>query len=183
MSYYRVLRDVQAPGLCFFHEPVSAAGPVDARNFTSCERFGAAGESLVLPVDPGDQPPFGFGAFDMPVLEPPLASKISDLAGDHVELVPVTADGQARTILNVLRSADCIDEERTIGDKRPTGTTRTDPVGRYQMILHLFLDPDRIAGLNIFRVDGWHIALIVSDTLVRSFTADQRRGVRFQRVT
>jgi hypothetical protein len=184
VTYYRVLRDSAVTDLCFLGAPLDSSGTIDARRFTDCEKFGAPGESLKIPVvEHGRRPEFAFGAFDMPVVAPQLGNRLRDLAPEAVELIPAIAGGTECHILNVFDCVDCIDEDRTVGEKWPADSPRADRIGQYRTIVHLFLDPRRVSGRHIFRVQGWQVALVISDRVVEQLSRRDLDGIRLLPVT
>ena len=92
--------------------------------------------------------------------------------GDDVQLLPATTDdGEDVYIVNVLRRISCIDEKSTVGERWQASHGRPDKTGKYRMIIELRHDPTRIGNAQIFRVEGWEVALIVSESLAREFFA------------
>ncbi len=184
MDYYRVLRDRSVTDLSFLGEPSDSSGQVDARRFTRGEPFGTPAEVLTVPiVEPGMQVDFAFGAFDLPVVSTSLGQSLRAFAPESVELVPAVVGNVERDILNVLDCIDCIDEQRTVGEKWPADTLRSDRVGQYRTVVHLFLDESRIGGRHIFRVAGWRVALVISEALARHVSADEVLGLHLVPVT
>jgi hypothetical protein len=184
LNYYRVLKDRDVANLCFFGEPVGSSGEVDARRFTRCEIYAAHDETLRIPIlKYGEQPDFAYGAFDLPVVSPSLGRRLQEFAPESVELIPAVADEVERKILNVLACVDAIDEQRTVGEKWPSDTLREDRAGQYRTIVHLFLDVSRLGGHHVFRVGGWQVALVISETLAKQLSADEMNGVRLVPVT
>jgi hypothetical protein len=179
-SYSRVLVDSAVRDLWFLGKPIQPdAKSMDARRFTSCERVGAVDLPLWLPIErPGRPARLTLGAFDMPVADRALAASLDEAAGSDIQLVPAIAqDGTELAIVNVLSCVGCLDETKTVGDKWTELHGRPDLIGRYRTITHLFIDPSRI-DKEVFRVQGWKVALIVSDRLAKATGLATVEGVR-----
>ncbi|MBO0830737.1 MAG: hypothetical protein J2P28_00095 [Actinobacteria bacterium] len=183
-TYYRVVTDPLVAGLCLFGEPHDASGQLDARRFTHCEKFGQPLTPLRIPITvDGVQPEFGLGAFELPVVSPQLGKVLLAVAPGDVELIPAAAGQDPRSILNVLSCVDCIDEDRTVGDKWPADSPRAGRIGTYRTIVDLFLDASRITGQSVFRVRGWEVALVISEQVAQHLSEPQLRGIRLLQVT
>jgi pyruvate dehydrogenase complex dehydrogenase (E1) component len=50
------------------------------------------------------------------------------------------------------------------------------------MITKLRIDPDKVDRENAFRVNGWKVALVVSDQLRRELLANETTGILFEEV-
>lgn len=104
------------------------------------------------------------------------------LAPGEVQRIPVSlSDGNVGyEILNATNVVDCIDRENSefMVWKEPDG--RQDKTGQYRMFSKLQIDPERARGRHIFRLDGWRIALVVSQDVVELFIQLQVTGASFQ---
>lgn len=57
---------------------------------------------------------------------------------------------------------------------------RADPAGEYRQVTKLFLAPDRIpSGAHFFRIDGWLVAVIVSDAVKDAMERVGCKGAKF----
>jgi hypothetical protein len=184
-GYFRLLVDPAVTDLWFLGEPADDDGVViDARRFTSCQPCDLGHRLLHLPVvQPGRPALFSFAAFDMPVVDRALRDSFESFAAGEIQVIPASVDGRNDlAIINVLPCVDCIDESRTIGEKWTETSSRPEKVGTYRTIVKLYLDPDKLTN-QIFRVAGWKIALIVSDSFVRSTSLASIEGLRLEPVT
>jgi hypothetical protein len=59
---------------------------------------------------------------------------------------------------------------------------RPDKLGQFRMITKLRIDPDKVDRVNAFRVNGWKVALVVSDQLRRELLANETTGILFEEV-
>jgi len=168
----------------FSDEPIRDDGEsVDARTFVDCATY--EGPPLTLKtIQRGRRFPINFGPFDMPVVSVELGEKLLTLARRDLQLVAAKIDGtEPVSILNVLTCRDCVDESRTIGTKWTSLDRRPDKVGAYRMIVKLFIDPERVAGSNMFRIRTWETPLIISEHVSSNLTEQELEGVRLTPVS
>jgi hypothetical protein len=182
-AYFRLSFDPERWPRWFPGEPRSEQGEeVDARTFTSCSRYTRG--ALVLPTDAaGPRSPITFGPFDLPVVDVSVGEKFFRLAGDDVQLVSAAVEDGNVYILNALRSVECIDETRTMGETWSPEAGRPDKIGEYRTVLRLFIDPVRARGAHVFRPTGWHVALIVSSEMAARLDDRELGGTRLEPVT
>lgn len=152
--------------------------------FTTCKEFPVPAAPVMIPIgEPGRDARFNFGAFDTPVVDPPMGALLKSLAPDDVQLIPAVADdGTELTILNVLPCVDCIDDSKTIAEKWTPEDGRPDKVGKYHTVARLVLDPSRIDH-DIFRVAGWDVALVVSARVADAANLSSIEGLKLRLVT
>jgi hypothetical protein len=176
--------DENYPDRWLLGDPVSADGrPVYASTFTGAERyFGPAPWKLSI-KHPGRPVAFHLGSFDMPVVTDEVAKVVQKIAPADVEFFPVTVGSLRVTyqILNVLRSEDCVDEDRADVIKWLPEDGRPDKIGSYRQVHPVFIKPGRYG--DIFRVKGWEIALIVSERMRAALETIDGLGIVFDPVT
>jgi len=85
-------------------------------------------------------------------------------------------------ILNVIRVEDCIDEKHSVFTRYEAKHGRPDLLGQYFMILKLRIDPSRVHGSHIFRLQDWEITLVVSDVMKSSLESINNSGILFEEV-
>jgi hypothetical protein len=159
---------------------------IDAREFSRGRHYrGPVPVALPLDVD-GPRPEFTIGSFHMPIVSRELAEIIEGLCPGDVERFPVTVLPvlSGYEILNVVATADCVDEQRTRHITRWTlDSARPDRAGQYHVIAGLVIDPARTNGQGIFRVRDWDVALIVSHRVKVAMEKIGNLGVVFEPVT
>jgi len=90
------------------------------------------------------------------------------VAGADIQCIPVTIGGQSGImVLNALRLIRCVDEQRSVFEKFTIDDpVRPDKAGQYRYFDKLVLDRRAIPpDAHFFRIDGWRIALIVSEVV------------------
>jgi Immunity protein family (Imm11) len=82
----------------------------------------------------------------------------------------------------VTTTIKCVDENEsditwwTEADERP------DKIGQYRMITKLKIVPDLVQESQMFRVEGWEIALVISETVKVALEKRGVAGIRFEEV-
>src|SRR6185295_1510469 len=118
----------------------------------------------------------------VPVVTPRAADVLEKVCGPQVQLIQVSVQGHEGPffIANAIRTADCVDEQRSQGVSRWTEADgRPDRIGDYHAMDKLVIDPNRTGGLDLFRVARYTVALIVSDRLKRAMEEAQLLGPKF----
>jgi hypothetical protein len=88
--------------------------------------------------------------------------------------------GALRRIGAVATTIKCVDEKEsdimwwTEADERP------DKIGQYRMITKLKIVPDLVQESQMFRVEGWEIALVISETVKVALEKRGVAGIRFE---
>ncbi|HEY2854065.1 MAG TPA: hypothetical protein VGJ18_14515 [Gemmatimonadaceae bacterium] len=120
--------------------------------------------------------------FDMPVLAMSFVDEVQGVAPGDFQAIPVTIDGETREygIINVLRVIRCLDESRSTIVRWPFTPAAPDLAGTYLTVSDIHIDPAKVGSAQIFRIEGWIAALIVSEP-VGAVLADAS-GVVLERV-
>jgi len=160
--------------------------------FDSGAKFSPEGPPLSVGIAaPGGLPlDFTLTTLGVPILFNGVAHRIAAVAPLDVQLLPVWVDGlrtsSGRTdfaVLNALRVVSCLDERRSEYLPWRENDHRRDLVGEYRQVTRLVLNRSRIPDdAHVFRVEGWRIALIVSELVKRAIERFGCRGARFEEV-
>jgi hypothetical protein len=185
-KYYRMIDDVEIPNRWFLKSPVDADGnDVNPELFEITEEIHVATPLKIMVRRTGKPLDFTFADFDMPVASKHVAEKIRRIAGSSVQILPAIVEnyqGQFM-IMNVLERVNCLDESKSEFLKWTENDNRPDKVGQYRQVTRLLINSKKVPNLHIFRIDGWEIALIVSEKLKNAFLEVGVTGVRFLDVT
>jgi hypothetical protein len=185
-SFYRVLGDSSKKGRWFLDEPHDEDNQIiDARQFTQGVSYHGPKPIYVPVAQEGNAVAFNLAAFDMPVVSPYIARIIREYAKNDVQCFPVMIgeEIQGFEIINVSAKLQCLDEQLSETLKWKSGDGRPDKVGQLRMVTNLRIDPQKCRDASIFRVDGWEIALIVSDGLKAAMERVDDLGVIFDPVS
>jgi hypothetical protein len=133
---------------------------------------------------PGGELDFQLTSFAVPVLRTRLAAKVECIAGQDIQRIPLALRGHdGFEVMNALRTVACLDEERAEFTKWTEMDRRPDKAGHYRMVTRLRIDVGQVPReVDIFRVEGWLVALIVSERLKAAMEAVGSRGARFVEV-
>lgn len=112
----------------------------------------------------------------VPIVSQRAHEVIRDLVADDVQCIPLSfdEDRQAWWIYNVLRHADCMDEERSDFEPARKGT-RWFARGHYRTVTMPIIRADRVPHARLFRMQKWPIPLIAT---LKLFECVQRAGLR-----
>ncbi|MEZ6196953.1 MAG: hypothetical protein R3F20_14700 [Planctomycetota bacterium] len=162
MRFYRLLDDVQIPERWHLGTVRSDLGDTPPlRTAVPCVRT-----ALSSDVRAGHRAlDFSLTSLAVPVLSRSLAETIRNECRNDAEFLPLEIPGhEGFVVLNVLRVEPCIDEARSEFLKWTTRDHRPELAGSYRQVTDLRLDRSRIpSDAQVFRLEGWEIALIVSE--------------------
>ncbi|QSP94187.1 hypothetical protein LPB19_13455 [Marinobacter salinisoli] len=86
-------------------------------------------------------------------------------------------------IMAIPNEVACINEEASEFQKfEVNDPVRPDKAGEYRGFFKMVVDPDKCGGLNIFRVKGFSIALVVSALVKQRLESAGVLGAKFKRV-
>jgi hypothetical protein len=124
-------------------------------------------------------------SFAVPVAGGGVAQTIATVAGSSCQRIPVRLPGHdGFEVLNSLRVVKCLDEQHSEFIKWTDRDHRADLAGQYRMVTQLKILPDQVPrDASFFRVEGWLIALIVSETVKMAMEQVGCVGATFVEVT
>jgi hypothetical protein len=148
---------------------------------TACDKD----ELFVEVTHPGRGLDFSLTSFNVPIATHRLALAIASIGAANVQRLSVRIAGQsAFDVMNSTRVVNCLDEEKSEFIKWTQNDHRADLAGQYRQVTRLCLAPGRIPiDADFFRVDGWRVALIVSDSLRAEMERVGCVGAKFQSVS
>jgi hypothetical protein len=184
-KYFRVVDDLSIPNRWYLQGPFTKSGKeVDPRNFTEGKKVRAK-RFLTIPLRrPGKPLGLTLADFDMPVASKDVGHLLENLAPQNIQRIPVEISSQplGYEIINVTTTIKCVDEKESDimwwieADERP------DKIGQYRMITKLKIVPDLVQESQMFRVQGWEIALVISETVKVALEKRGVAGIRFEEV-
>jgi hypothetical protein len=179
--YYRLVDDVHLPERWHLGEVEFEDGVF--RDLLAGERIVGVPSASVRASAPGRELQFCLTSFAVPVAVTPLAVAMAMLAGQDLQRIPVGVDGTIGfEILNTTRKVRCLDELRTEFTKWTLADHRPDLAGQYRAVFDLHVR-DIPVDAHIFRIDGWNVGLIVSDTMKALMEKSGCLGAKFHDVT
>ncbi len=144
------------------------------------------GQALTVEIDrPGRPLEFCLTSFAIPIANAALGAAIAAIAGTDLQRLPVTIRGcKDYEALNAVRMVKCLDEAASDFIKWTQSDHRQDLVGQYRMVTRLKIDSTRVPeNGHFFRVEGWRVALIVSEAIRGAMEDVGCVGALFQDVT
>lgn len=177
--FFRLRDDVTIPGRWHIGELRLADGSVPLLD--AGVRFNEHDPLIGTITHPGQVLDFGFTSFAVPLATRALAEAVVSAAGSDVQRIPVIIAGQAGIdVLNSVRVVSCVDEKKSEFTRWTAQDHRADLAGQYRQMTKLVLDASAIPNeAHFFRVEGWLIALIVSEKVKIAMEAAGCRGAKF----
>ncbi|WP_141620404.1 DUF1629 domain-containing protein [Myxococcus sp. AB036A] len=185
--YFALSEDVQ-PGHWYLGEPRRAVTneEADPCEFTAGRPVSIQGHMKVPVTATGRPLDFSTaGISATPIVHVKVATRLSELAPDDVQFIPVDVEGQPDQylILVATKLIRCIDPNasREVRYWKPEHG-QPERVGEYRSVAGLRIDPGLVGSAKLFRTWGWDIALIVSEDLKVAIEQEQTTGARFTEV-
>lgn len=127
---------------------------------------------------------FSLTSFAVPVSTAELGMAIGTIAGNDLQRLSVHIENyQGFEILNSIRTVRCLDEARAEFVKWTEKDHRADLAGNYRMVTKLRINPVLVPeDGHFFRVEGWLIALIVSERIKQTMEEIGCLGATFQEI-
>jgi hypothetical protein len=181
-NYYRILDDIGRIDRWHLGVVRGADGAeLDPWQFTRGQRTQYDVPLAVDIAQHGRCLDFTFAAFDVPIVSGRAAELIGQHAAD-LQLIPALVPSYGTYyILNVLNISQCLDESRSEFIKWTKADRRPDRIGSYRSVTELVIEPGRIDA-HIARVQGWEIALVISQALKMCLETHEVSGVLYQLV-
>ncbi|NOK23841.1 imm11 family protein [Corallococcus carmarthensis] len=189
MRYFKLLDDMEIHGRWLPGEATNAQGQEidDIWQFADgCPV--KVDERLTIPIGhPGKVVDYSVTSVGgAPVVHRRVASVLTELAPDEVQVIPVEVEGQSDPyfILVATRTIRCIDDQESAEvlywkpeDERPELT------GTYRAVYGMRIDPTKVGDAKVFRPWGWNVVLIVSEDIKEALERSGATGMAFREVT
>jgi hypothetical protein len=187
--YFDLRVDAYVPGRWYLSEPTNLAGEeVDDIWAFIQGRPVEINERLRIPIfRPGKPLDIDFaGAGQTPIVSARVASVFREIAANDVQLFPVEVEGQSEPyfLLNVAREVRCIDDAacREVQFFSADEELHTDRAGQYRSVIGLRIDKSKVVDERVFRLWGYHVALIVDAEIKEALERAGITGGRFEEV-
>jgi len=183
--FFELADDVSVPHRWDLETPADSQGlKVDDGQF----KLGAAvhiKERLRIAVEIAGTPlDFTEAGTSIPVVHVRVASMLSELAPDDVQLIPVDVEGQPDQylILVATRLIRCIDETASRIQLWTHEDGLPEMVGRYASVRDLRINKAEVGSAKVLRCEGWTGPLIVSEEIHDALERMGATGTRFEEV-
>jgi hypothetical protein len=140
---------------------------------------------LKIPIEIAGRPlDFSEAGIRIPVVHAKVANVLTELAPSDIQLIPAAIEGQPDQylVMVAIRLIRCIDEKAsrirlwTVEDGVPK------KVGQYRDVRDLRVDKSKVGNAQVFRPEGWEVALIVSEQIKDAMDRLGATGTRFTEV-
>jgi hypothetical protein len=164
MRFYRLVDYMDVPKRWYLDGVRDARGrELDLTRGRPCSKDG-----LTVPLKhPGIDLDFSSTLEMEPIMRRTLADAVKRIAREDVQQIPVAIRGHSGfDVVNVVRVVDCLDETRSKFIKWVEEDGRADRLGQYRQVTRLYVDRSRVPNdANVFRIAGWVVAMVVSETV------------------
>jgi hypothetical protein len=183
--FFRLSDDVHVRRRWHLKTPVDAEGhKVNDWDFKQGAPVSINGR-LTIPIGVAGRPlDYSEAGVRIPVVHIKVASLLTDLAPDDVQLLPVDIAGQPEQylILVATRRIRCIDEKASRVQFWTPEDGAPHKVGTYWAVDDLHIDKAVVGSARVFRPEGWEVALIVSGDIKDALERMGATGTRFEEV-
>lgn len=179
MKYCRITDDLTIPSRWHLGEVIGSDRVRDdliiGERVSETEELSSAITHNGMPLD------FCLTSFAVPVATNRLAAAISGIAGSDLQRLPLhIASQQTYEVLNSTRRVVCLDEGNSEFTKWRPDDHRADLIGQYRMVTRLAIDPALVPpDAHFFRIAGWPIGLIVSQSIKDAMVRAGCFGAKF----
>jgi len=183
--FFELADNVYVPNRWHLATPIDSQGrKVFDWDFTKGAPVHVEGR-LKIPIKiPGRPLDFSEAGLGIAVVHVKIASMLSELAPNDVQLIPADIEGQPDQYLVMVatRLIRGIDEKAsrillwTVEDGVPQ------KVGKYRDVRDLRIDKAKVGGAKVFRPEGWQVVLIVSEEIKNAMEDMGATGTRFEEV-
>lgn len=184
--FFRLKEDVQATGCWQLADPVDSHGHEvdDPRDFNE-GRPVQLKERLTVPIEHAGRPlDFTLTALSVPVVHVKVAALLAEQAPRDIQLMPVDVPGYPDQYLIwvATKLIRCIDEKASQVQFWRLEDGLPEKVGQYYAVDHLRINPTKVGDAQVFRIEGWPLALIVSDSIRVGLDQMGVTGMTFEEV-
>lgn len=187
MYYYRIIQQfttqgVPAGGLVDCDPPLQDDGSeIDPLVFTEGHVIPHLSTVTYPLTVEGPWVDFLFTLFDIPVISERLKEILKIYCDTQCQFISIR-NIPGRYILNCTLSLPCFDYSSSQYVLWSADDGVPSKCGMIKAVTELRIDPDKVVGHDLFRVEGWEVALIVSERVRDLLVASQVSGIAFRNV-
>ncbi|MDC0712017.1 hypothetical protein POL68_26350 [Stigmatella sp. ncwal1] len=184
--FFRLKEDVHAPGRWHLGDPVDSRGrEVDEpRAFNEGRPVHVDGRLRVPIEHAGKSLDFSLTALSVPIVHVKVATLLAEHAPSDTQFFPVDIKGcpDQYLICVATKLIRCIDEKASKVQFWMPEDGLPEKVGQYYAVDHMRIDLARVSDVQVFRTEGWPLALIVSEDIKTGLDRLGATGVKFEEV-
>jgi hypothetical protein len=181
-KYFQMCDDLDIEDRWFLGSASDSEGnEIDPDSFSDGKRLAIAVPLTISLDQPGAALDFTFAAFDMPVVNSRALKVLYDEAPKAFQCFPARVGDETGEyfVINFIEKRRCVDEAKSLFLKWTERDARPDKIGEYRMFTRLRIRADMVDRSNAFRIEGWIVALIVSERIRRRMLDVGVTGARF----
>ncbi|MFL5350092.1 MAG: imm11 family protein [Hyalangium sp.] len=183
--FFQLADDLYVPQRWYLATPIDSHGrKVHDWDFIKGTPVHVEGR-LKIPIKNAGRPlDFSWALLSVPVVHVKVASMLADRAPGDVQLIPADIEGQPDQylVLVATRLIRCIDEEASKVRFWTPEHGVPDKVGQYMGVDRLCIDKRKVGNAEVFRPEGWEVALIISEEIKNAMEDMGVTGARFEEV-
>ncbi len=183
--FFELYEDMYAPHRWHLDTPTDSQGSaVHEWDFKRGRPVHVEGR-LKIPIETAGKPlDFSGAGLSVPVVHVKVASMLSEHASSDVQLLPVEIAGQPDQylVLVATRLIRCIDEKASKVRLWTPEHGVPEKVGQYIGMDQLRIDKQKVGSAQVFRPEGWEVALVVSEEIKNALERMGTTGAKFEEV-
>lgn len=183
--FFKLSDDRYVPNRWHLDTPIDSQGhKVFDWDFTKGTPVHVQGR-LKIPVEIAGTPlDYSWAGLSVPVVHRKVATVLAKMAPDDIQLIPADIESlpDQHFVLVATRLIRCIDEEASkVSFWKPEHGV-PEKVGQYMGVDRLRIDKTKAGNAQVFRPEGWVVALIVSEGVKDALESMGVTGTRFTEV-
>lgn len=184
MDYYRLLYDADTPIKTWKLGNVISKNNNSVWDYISVKNTIKDKELTITIRKKGVPTDFSMADFEVLVVNEKVKNLLSE---NEVQFIPTTIQSlsgiEQHYLIYIKNECDCIDEENSTFDKfQVNDPIRPDKAGQYKTIYNMVVKPEGTQNLNIFRVKGYNVAVIISEVLKQKLEELNVTGVTYKKL-
>jgi hypothetical protein len=184
--FFRLKEDVHAAGRWHLADPVDKHGHEidDPRDFNE-GRLVLLKERLTVPIEQAGRPlVFTLTALSVPIVHAKVAAFLAERAPRDIQLMSVDVPGYPEQyfLWVATKLVRCIDEKASQVQFWMPEDGLPEKVGQYYSVGHLRIDRTQVGDVQVFRTEGWPLALIVSEEIREGLNQMEATVMKFEEV-
>ena len=184
--FFKLSADLYVPHCWRLDTPVASQGrKLLDWDFDRGAPVHVPGGRLKIPIEkPGRPMDFSWAGLGTPLVHIRVATLLSEWAANDVQFIPGDIEGQPDQylVLVVTRLIRCIDEKVSKVSFWTPEHGVPEKVGQYMGVDRLHIDKAKVGNAQVFRPEGWEVALIVSGEIKDALERMGATGTRFEEV-
>jgi len=183
VKYYRILDDLDCCSRWFLGD-VNFSDKWSFWNYVTVRELPSVDTDLTISIrQDGNRLDLTMADFEILIANNSVAELFLDNDVLKVPIKITPRESATHFVLVIKKELDCINRENSVFSIWEEGNNiRPDKAGQYRNFQKMFVDPGKIEELDIFRIKGFNVAVIVSERIKIAFENQGLTGVKFKEV-